>query len=604
MSSVLTTAGRSLIARLQAGEKLVIDRFIFAYIPGLDPSEPLSPDAGLPEGSIVYEYAIPEAYRSYMGPDQVVYSAALGSDIGDFSMNWQGLYCSQYDTLMAASTFHPIQKTALDLSAKRPGNNITRNFILKFAGAGEITGIDVEAGAWQMDYTLRLGAMDERERLANRDIYGRASFIGEAWKVEKTDAEYNFQPGLAYLEGIRAELESEFKIQPSLPCSVWLDVSRRPEGSEVVTSIRPVLAGLDEELADYTGPEPVQARHYLHKVAEIDAAGEVRDKRDHVCEKGDVLTIIDGKPVWEKPYGMPLLSILFDPSSLAKPGYLNAALNHGLLPRAAFPQAAAEIQRRFAAGDSAVVTEDVWLKEFADVGACPKFSIGDGETNFRIPMLAGLYPGAPMEGQEAGEYLNDQFQGHLHFFGKAVDRHDYVAGPWLASAKPDAHGMDIEPSTAKSYVSDGLHGMPRVGKITRPRTAVMTPFIKMYGEVTEASEANIAALIQLTTELNGKLRVENWRSEDGKSWYRKYSDGWVEQGGVTEPTSSYTSLNVNYLIPMASPVYPQVSRITDYAGTGDINSLVIRAVNSNGFLMNAGGATAGMIWTVKGQGAE
>lgn len=32
--------------------------------------------------------------------------------------------------------------------------------------------------------------------------------------------------------------------------------------------------------------------------------------------------------------------------------------------------------------------------------------------------------------------------------------------------------------------------------------------------------------------------VDSWVSEDGKQWYRCYSDGWLEQGGTTETLSA------------------------------------------------------------------
>ena len=40
-----------------------------------------------------------------------------------------------------------------------------------------------------------------------------------------------------------------------------------------------------------------------------------------------------------------------------------------------------------------------------------------------------------------------------------------------------------------------------------------------------------------SVEINGKFHkpvsvvVESWTADDGTSWYRKYSDGWIEQGG-------------------------------------------------------------------------
>ena len=90
MSIVMTAAGEALTARLQSeGKPLIIDTFVFANVPGLDPSESLTPGITVPTGHVVYEYPIPEEYRAYVNPNQVVYSALLGSDVGDWSFNWQ-----------------------------------------------------------------------------------------------------------------------------------------------------------------------------------------------------------------------------------------------------------------------------------------------------------------------------------------------------------------------------------------------------------------------------------------------------------------------------------------------------------------------------------
>ena len=111
MSVIMTAAGEALKARLQAeGKPLVIDTFVFAHIPNLDPTEQLTPGITVPTEQVVYTYPIPDEYRAYVNPNQVVYSALLGSDVGDWSFNWQGLVCSEYDTLIAAATFPTLEK--------------------------------------------------------------------------------------------------------------------------------------------------------------------------------------------------------------------------------------------------------------------------------------------------------------------------------------------------------------------------------------------------------------------------------------------------------------------------------------------------------------
>lgn len=47
--------------------------------------------------------------------------------------------------------------------------------------------------------------------------------------------------------------------------------------------------------------------------------------------------------------------------------------------------------------------------------------------------------------------------------------------------------------------------------------------------------------------------VETWRS--GTSWYRKYADGWIEQGGYVNKGTGYTSTTVSLITPVTSTNY-------------------------------------------------
>lgn len=281
MATRITAAGESLIARLQAeGRALVIDKFIFAYVAGQNPTDPIASGATVPWEDLALEYEIPTEYRAFVNPNQVVYSALLGSDVGDFLFNWQGLFCTEHATLVAVSTFPPVEKRKTDTSAGVSGNNITRNFILEFTGAQAATGIEVDASTWQLDFSVRLAGIDERERLSNRDIYGRAGFLGEGWRLLQEGGEYRFKPGTGYVEGIRIALDTPLLLPaPQIPCSVWLDVAHEPSGSDIAAVVRPMSAAPTEALADYNTGAPFHTPHYLEKVAEIDAEGNVIDSR-------------------------------------------------------------------------------------------------------------------------------------------------------------------------------------------------------------------------------------------------------------------------------------------------------------------------------------
>lgn len=48
--------------------------------------------------------------------------------------------------------------------------------------------------------------------------------------------------------------------------------------------------------------------------------------------------------------------------------------------------------------------------------------------------------------------------------------------------------------------------------------------------------------------------VESFVSSDGLSWYRKYSDGWIEQGGMIGG-SYHNNGNINFLVPFLDTKY-------------------------------------------------
>ena len=275
MSVIMTAAGEALKARLQAeGKPLVIDTFVFAHIPNLDPTEQLTPGITVPTEQVVYAYPIPDEYRAYVNPNQVVYSALLGSDVGDWSFNWQGLVCSEYDTLIAAATFPTLEKRKYSGATGAAGNNLTRNFLLEFSGAKELTGITISADVWQLDFTIRLLGMDERERLSNFDLYGAGWFSGDGWKLARQGGQYACAPGFGYVGGIRAGLAEPMPVVATFTPADCL----KPQGSDRVATAAPMVVEPDTEVP-FSAADETGLMHYRARIASINAQGEVIDLR-------------------------------------------------------------------------------------------------------------------------------------------------------------------------------------------------------------------------------------------------------------------------------------------------------------------------------------
>jgi len=271
----VTLAGESLIAQKQgAKQPLVIARFIFANVPGLDPQKPVDRAAGKPPaGQIVHTYSIPPENLGYVNPNQVVYSCQLGSDIGDFDWNWLGLESAE--GVLFAVAYVPVQQKRKNIPPLQLGNNVTRNILVEYNGAQQLTGISIDAKTWQHDFTARLAGIDERERLSNRDIYGRACFIGTALQLEKVGSAYQLKAGHAYLEGIRVNRSAPTPVSlPALPAKAWLDVFLERQGNDRVPMAN-VVFGAD--LVDYT--DAASTQHYLVPLAEIPSAAAITDLR-------------------------------------------------------------------------------------------------------------------------------------------------------------------------------------------------------------------------------------------------------------------------------------------------------------------------------------
>ncbi|RMO87084.1 putative tail fiber protein [Pseudomonas syringae pv. tagetis] len=273
MAASFTKAGEQLIAQKQAAHEVMnISRFVFALVPDLDPESPVDRDAPKPPPEQIV-HTQPYTQKGFVNPNQVVYSLMLGSDIGDFDWNWIGLE-SEEDVLVSVA-YVPTQQKRKNILPLQIGNNVTRNMMLAFDGAQELTNVTIDASTWQHDFTVRLHDIDERERLSNRDLFGRACFFGDSLQLVNTDDVYQIKPGIAYLEGIRVELASALPAAvPSLPATAWLDVAlvRHASSVEMALSVE-----WGESLADYADSAGV--RHYLIPLAELPDSATITDKR-------------------------------------------------------------------------------------------------------------------------------------------------------------------------------------------------------------------------------------------------------------------------------------------------------------------------------------
>ncbi|GLS26152.1 phage tail protein [Marinibactrum halimedae] len=181
----LTNVGRDLFAQHQGdGTELKITRFVLAYIPDLDTSQPENKDEVLPAEAFI-QRSIDISFSGYVNPDQVVYSLYLGTDEGDFDFNWEGLV-TEAGEVVAVNYFPAIEK--FKTFAGQVGNSMSRNFVVSYVDAANITNITVPAEAWQWRFDI-----------ASEEAKGLVQFANENEVKEQSSLTKALSPGRAAL---------------------------------------------------------------------------------------------------------------------------------------------------------------------------------------------------------------------------------------------------------------------------------------------------------------------------------------------------------------------------------------------------------------------
>ncbi|ECU9649873.1 phage tail protein [Salmonella enterica] len=254
------------------GEPVLLDEFVFANVPGLDPDQPVDRNETLPPAEqIVHRQAV--SRKGVVNDNAVVHSVVLGADVGDFSFNWIGLLNKASGTL--AMIVHAPLQQKLKTAEGQQGNVLTRSFLMEYNGAQAETGINTPAETWQIDFTARMAGMDERQRLENIDIFGAAAFFGDGWLVGKSGNQFYVIKGTGYVAGLRTTLAENLNITVTTrPVKVWLDVC----WTGTLTSVWGVQSRITvaDNLADYV-QNGVQ--HYVFAVGGIDENGNITDLR-------------------------------------------------------------------------------------------------------------------------------------------------------------------------------------------------------------------------------------------------------------------------------------------------------------------------------------
>ncbi|WP_457803126.1 phage tail-collar fiber domain-containing protein [Vibrio cholerae] len=256
--------------QISVGKGPDMNEMIFAYIPNLDPSQPIDRNQGLPAVSTwVHQQDIDQVGK--LGDNALVYSVVIPGSVAAFTFN--AIYLRDKNVRNSCGmVVHKATET------KEAGMASTKNLMQQYTGAAQVAGITVDAQTWQIDYQARLLGIEEDMRLANLDNYGHTAFIQGFDVTQQEDpAKYKVAPGVVYVGGLRAELKSEvIQTISAKPTGLYIDVVRTGTVLSKWQNIVTVRASATP-LTNYVDQN--QQQHYVARLAGINANGSITDWR-------------------------------------------------------------------------------------------------------------------------------------------------------------------------------------------------------------------------------------------------------------------------------------------------------------------------------------
>lgn len=216
--------------------------------------------------------------------------------------------------------------------------------------------------------------------------------------------------------------------------------------------------------------------------------------------------------------------------------------------------------------DGAEVERATYPDLFDAIGTM--FGVGNGETTFNLPDLIDRFaegshrPGRKLEaglpnisGGMSPTGLTSVSNTYGAFYNELSNTTDY------RSDVREGYGVRWGFNASRS---SSIYG---ASQTVQPAALTLLPCIKAFDVVTNPGLVDVTVL---ANELSGKLdkliggvtvKYINETYNDGLNWYRKWSDGWIEQGGMIDGTGSYGKVFINFQLPFSERIKMCFSQI-------------------------------------------
>lgn len=265
-------------------------------------------------------------------------------------------------------------------------------------------------------------------------------------------------------------------------------------------------------------------------------------------------------------------------------------------------------------------SEEDWQTSVTTYGVCGKFvftpASGNTPTTVRLPKITGIIEGttdttALGELQEAYVKLPNITgtwggapSAYVSQYGTGAITWSSVGGNYgYNTGGGGGSGFSFDASKCSDvYSGDGTD------TVVHPQTIELL----FYIVIAETANTQIQVDInQIASDLNDKVSISDCQEvqcvvetyQNGTSWYRIYSDGWCEQGGVaycTVATTTTVSLLKNYINTNYSVLLEPNKDATDIWGHGDTVPPSSITTSSFGIYIHSSGGSYNIFWRACG----
>lgn len=323
---------------------------------------------------------------------------------------------------------------------------------------------------------------------------------------------------------------------------------------------------------------------------------------------GKFLTTDGSVAKWENISGLVFGSTIFSLIPLTEAGLHlldGSLLNVGGI----YDEAITKISALKSSNPNLFTTEENWQQSVTTYGVCGKFVYTEG-VSLRLPKVTGF-----VEGTLDATALGDLVEAGLPNIYASFAGMSHIA-PYGAVRRADENVSPVTGAASGGGVANLILEASTWNAIYGKSTTVQPQSIKgyLYIVLATTTKTNVQVNIDnVVTDLNGKADrdlsniseniayiVDSYSYDEG-NWYRKWSDGWVEQGGYS--TNKAANQTINYLIPFSSMPTLLTQVVTDRAVASHDGEINVRSQSVTSFVFgNRLDNCSGWSWYACGQG--